>query len=90
MSDLIDCNNDPPPRTSPARAKKFQGCIATADRPWILLHNSVCEINKHPLSSAPTLLSVSLSIPTPPFHAIILFFRGPGAVTSSDGASTED
>lgn len=53
--------------------QKIQGCIATADRPWLLLLNSVCEINKHPLSSTPTLFSASLSNSLLPFHAIILF-----------------
>lgn len=64
MLDLIDGNNGL--KLWMSSATKMHGCLATADHPWLLLFNSVCEINKHPLSSTPTLPSrLSLSIPSP-------------------------
>lgn len=57
MSDLIDCNNSPHQWLSPPR-REIQGCIATTDCSLLLLRHSVFEINKHPLSCAPTPFSI--------------------------------
>lgn len=52
---------------------------------WFLI--LACKINRHPLSSAPILFSAFLShTQLPPLFHDIIFFRGPVAVASPDGA----
>lgn len=75
MSDLIDYNNDEECQARTWKKKKIRWCVCMVpDVPWLLLFNSVCDINKHLLSSTPTLFSIPVQPPSPlSYHHL---FRG--------------